>query len=35
MSHKLLTVKDLHVSVGEKEILHGINLQVGKEKPTY
>ena len=30
MSHKLLTVKDLHVNVGEKEILHGINLQVGK-----
>lgn len=30
MSHKLLTVKDLHVNVGEKEILHGVNLQVGK-----
>ena len=26
---KLLEIQDLHVNAGEKEILHGINLQVG------
>ena len=26
---QLLSVKDLHVSVAETEILHGVNLEVG------
>jgi Fe-S cluster assembly ATP-binding protein len=28
----LLEIKDLHVSAGEKEILHGVNLTVGKDE---
>ncbi|MCR4601153.1 MAG: Fe-S cluster assembly ATPase SufC [Clostridia bacterium] len=28
----LLEIKDLHVSVGEKEILHGVNLEVGRNE---
>lgn len=33
MKHEaLLEVKDLHVSVGEKEILHGVNLTVGRDE---
>ena len=32
MSEKnLLEIKDLHVNVEDKEILHGVNLEVGKE----
>ena len=32
MKHaELLSVRDLHVQVGEKEILHGVNLSVGPE----
>ena len=31
----LLEIKDLHVSAGEKEILHGVNLTVGKMKHTF
>ena len=27
---QLLSVKDLHVSVAETEILHGVNLEVGR-----
>lgn len=30
MGDKLLQIKDLHVKAGEKEILKGINLEVGK-----
>ena len=31
MSEKnLLEIKDLHVNVEDKEILHGVNLEVGK-----
>ena len=29
-SKQLLKVNDLHVAVEEKEILHGVNLEVGK-----
>ena len=32
MSKALLEVKDLHVRVEEKEILHGVNLTVGQDK---
>ena len=33
MKHaELLTVRDLHVQVGEKEILHGVNLSVGTDE---
>lgn len=33
MSEKnLLEIKDLHVNVEDKEILHGVNLEVGKTK---
>ena len=33
MSEKnLLEIKDLHVNVEDKEILHGVNLEVGKDK---
>ena len=28
----LLEIKNLHVSAGEKEILHGVNLTVGKDE---
>lgn len=28
----LLEIKDLHVSAGEKEIIHGVNLTVGKDE---
>ena len=31
MSKALLEVKDLHVRVEEKEILHGVNLTVGQD----
>ena len=30
MDNILLEVKDLHVNVGDKEILHGVNLNVGR-----
>ena len=30
MGKNLLTVKDLTVNVEEKEILHGVNLTIGK-----
>ena len=30
MNNKLLEIKDLHVSIGEKEILRGINLQINR-----
>ena len=30
MSDTLLNVKDLHVNVEDKEILHGVNLQMKK-----
>ena len=30
MDDKLLAVKNLHVNVGDKEILHGVNLEVGR-----
>ena len=30
MGKNLLTVKDLKVNVEEKEILHGVNLTIGK-----
>ena len=29
---ELLTIKDLHVSAGDKEILHGVNLTVGSDE---
>ena len=29
---ELLTIKDLHVSAGDKEILHGVNLTVGGDE---
>ena len=33
MKHaELLSVRDLHVQVGEKEILHGVNLSVGTDE---
>ena len=33
MSEKnLLEIKDLHVNVEDKEILHGVNLEVGKDE---
>lgn len=32
MSKALLEVKDLHVRVEEKEILHGVNLTVGQDE---
>lgn len=32
MSKALLEVKDLHVRVEEKEILHGVNLTVGHDE---
>ena len=32
MGKNLLTVKDLTVNVEEKEILHGVNLTIGKEE---
>ena len=32
MKKKLLEVKNLHVSVGDKEILHGVNLTVGSDE---
>lgn len=28
----LLEIKDLHVNVEDKEILHGVNLEVGKDE---
>ena len=35
MSEKtLLAVRNLRVSVGEKEILHGVDLTVGRMRPT-
>lgn len=30
MDDKLLAVKNLHVNVGDKEILHGVNLEIGR-----
>ena len=30
MNNKLLEIKDLHVSIGEKEILRGINLVINR-----
>lgn len=36
MSDKnLLNVKDLYVDVEDKEILHGVNLSIGKVKHMY
>ena len=32
MATNLLEVKDLHVNVEDKEILHGINLTVGEDE---
>ena len=32
MSKELLKIQDLHVSVEEKEILHGVNLTVGQDE---
>ena len=32
MKKELLQVKDLHVRVEEKEILHGVNLSIGKDE---
>lgn len=32
MNSNLLEVSDLHVSAGEKEILHGVDLTVGKDE---
>ena len=29
---ELLTIRDLHVSAGDKEILHGVNLTVGSDE---
>ncbi|MBR1816965.1 MAG: Fe-S cluster assembly ATPase SufC [Lachnospiraceae bacterium] len=29
---ELLVVKDLHINVGEKEILHGVNLNIGENE---
>ena len=31
-NNNILEVKDLHVNVGEKEILHGVDLTVGKDE---
>ena len=31
-TNNILEVKDLHVNVGEKEILHGVDLEVGKDE---
>ena len=31
----LLEIKNLHVSAGEKEILHGVNLRSEKMKHTF
>ena len=32
MSKELLKIQDLHVSVEEKEILHGVNLTIGQDE---
>ena len=32
MNSNLLEVSGLHVSAGEKEILHGVDLTVGKDE---
>ena len=32
MKKELLQVNDLHVRVEEKEILHGVNLSIGKDE---
>ena len=29
---ELLTIRNLHVSAGDKEILHGVNLTVGSDE---
>ena len=29
---ELLTIRNLHVSAGDKEILHGVNLTVGGDE---
>lgn len=31
-ANNILEVKDLHVNVGDKEILHGVNLEVGNDE---
>ena len=28
----ILEIKDLHVNVEDKEILHGVNLEIGKDE---
>jgi len=30
----MLHIEDLHVSIGDKEVLNGINLRIGEARPS-